>query len=114
MDGYLSELRARLAEAWPGYRCIVFGHLGDGNLHISVSVGAGDPETTRRVEEMVYGALQSRGGSVSAEHGIGMMKRPYLGHSRTDAELSVMRALKRMLDPADILNRGRVLLPEKD
>jgi len=88
-------------------RCFVFGHMADGNLHIVVA--AGDDAVTRaKVEDMVYRPLAVIGGSVSAEHGIGLEKRAYLPLSRTPAEISTMRLLKKALDPKGILNPGKV------
>lgn len=88
-------------------RCFVFGHMADGNLHIVVAAGD-DPATRARVEDLVYRPLAAIGGSVSAEHGIGLEKRAYLGLSRTPAEISTMRLLKQALDPKHILNPGKV------
>jgi FAD/FMN-containing dehydrogenase len=88
-------------------RAFVFGHMADGNLHIVVAAGD-DPDTRRRVEDIVYLPLGEIGGSVSAEHGIGLEKRAYLPLSRTAAEISTMRLLKQALDPKGILNPGKV------
>jgi FAD/FMN-containing dehydrogenase len=85
----------------------VFGHMADGNLHIVVA-GGDDAATRARVEEIVYRPLAAIGGSVSAEHGIGLEKRAYLPLSRTPAEISTMRLLKQALDPRGILNPGKV------
>lgn len=109
MEGYVQEMRDGLTGAWPDHRCVVFGHLGDGNLHIAVTVGDGSKEAKRQVEQLVYGPLQPRHGSVSAEHGIGLEKQPYLHLSRTPEEIALMRIVKNALDPKAILNRGRVL-----
>ncbi len=109
MEGYVQEVRDGLARAWPDHRCVVFGHLGDGNLHLAVTVGDGSNEAKRKVEQLVYAPLQPRHGSVSAEHGIGLEKQPYLRLSRTPEEIALMRTLKNALDPKAILNRGRVL-----
>jgi FAD/FMN-containing dehydrogenase len=87
----------------------VFGHLGDGNLHLIVAPGDGSAEARRTVEEMVYTPLKAINGSVSAEHGIGIEKRDFLPLSRTAPEISVMRAMKQVFDPNNILNPGRVL-----
>jgi FAD/FMN-containing dehydrogenase len=110
MEGYVEEIVARLAGEWPAYRRFVFGHLGDGNLHVIV---AGPPSAQARhgIERCVYEPLAARHGSVSAEHGIGLEKQPWLEQCRSPAELAVMRKLKQALDPLAILNPGRVLPP---
>lgn len=90
---------------------MVFGHLGDGNLHVIAGVGDGGAEARRAVEAVFYGALRSRNGSISAEHGIGLEKRPYLGWSRGSEEIALMHSLKQTLDPRNILNPGKVLEP---
>lgn len=109
MEAYIDEVRAALTAKIPEHKLIVFGHLGDGNLHVIVGKHDGTPETRRLVEEIVYGPLRKIGGSVSAEHGIGLEKRPYLGWSRSPAEVALMGVLKRTLDPKGILNPGKVL-----
>jgi FAD/FMN-containing dehydrogenase len=108
MEGYIAEIRAALSTRWPKMALIVFGHLGDGNLHVIAGVGSGAPEVRDAVEEIVYTELRKRGGTVSAEHGIGLEKRSYLGWSRTPEEVALMRVLKRALDPRGILNPGKV------
>ncbi len=114
MENYVAEVRAALRERWPGSRCVVFGHLGDGNLHVVVGVGDGSREARRAVEEIVYGRLEPIGGSVSAEHGIGFEKRAHLARSRTSAEIELMKALKNTLDPKGILNPGRVFEADRE
>ncbi len=109
METYVAGLRSGLGDLWPDHRCIVFGHLGDGNLHLAIGVGSGDPDTRRKVEEIVYAPLESLRGSISAEHGIGLEKMPYLRLSRTPEEIATMQALKKTLDPQGILNPGRVI-----
>ncbi|NND37901.1 MAG: FAD-binding oxidoreductase [Gammaproteobacteria bacterium] len=105
---YVAEIRARLTEAWPDHRLLVFGHLGDGNIHLGISAGEPDGSDRPGVEEIVYAPLSGFGGSVSAEHGIGLEKKPYLSWCRSDAEIALMRKLKRTLDPQGILNPGKV------
>ena len=112
MESYVGEIKAALTERWPESRCVVFGHLGDGNLHVVVGVADGSPEARSAVEEIVYGRLEPIGGSVSAEHGIGFEKRAHLGRSRTPAEIELMKTLKRTLDPKGILSPGRVFEAE--
>jgi len=100
-------LHARIAESGPDATLILFGHLADSNLHLSIHPpeGAG----FAGLAEVVYSTVRELRGSISAEHGVGVLKRPYLGYSRSDAELALMRTLKDALDPAGILNRGRIL-----
>jgi FAD/FMN-containing dehydrogenase len=108
MEQYVKEVNARLEREYPEAKNFTFGHMGDGNLHFVVSVGAGGDEHHHRVERCVYEPLEAIGGSVSAEHGVGLEKKPYLGLSRSGAELGVMRTLKKALDPKGILNPGKV------
>lgn len=112
MESYVAEIREGFAAKWPDYSLMVFGHLGDGNLHvIPGKFPDASLETRRAVEQIVYGALRKRNGSVSAEHGIGLEKRPYLGWSRSPEEVALMHTLKQALDPKGILNPGKVLEP---
>ena len=92
--------------AGPGERTIVWGHLGDGNLHVNV---VGPAPGDRSVDERVLRLVAAHGGSISAEHGIGVAKRDWLGLTRSEAEIAAMRAIKRVLDPAGMLNPGVVL-----
>jgi FAD/FMN-containing dehydrogenase len=108
MEGYVAEIGERLRKRWPATTLIVFGHLGDGNLHIIPGVGDGSRDARHAVEEIVYGSLRTRGGSVSAEHGIGLEKRAYLDYTRNADEIALMKTLKRALDPQNILNPGKV------
>ncbi|SDJ82427.1 FAD-binding oxidoreductase [Billgrantia gudaonensis] len=111
MATYVAELESALARDWPEGRLVVFGHLGDGNLHVSVSVGSAEREVRCAVEHLVYAPLTPLGGSVSAEHGIGLEKRDYLSLSRSPEEIALMRTLKRALDPHHLLNPHKVLPP---
>ena len=108
MEDYVNEVLARLEREWPAYQRFVFGHLGDGNLHI-IAAGPPSAEARHGIERCVYEPLASRGGSVSAEHGVGTEKQPWLDLCRSPAELALMRTLKQALDPQGILNPGRVL-----
>jgi FAD/FMN-containing dehydrogenase len=93
----------------PGTRCIVFGHLGDGNLHVNLLGPAPDDEAP---DDAVLRLVLELGGTISAEHGIGRAKRRWLVADRGEADVAAMRAIKRALDPAGILNPG-VLLPDE-
>ena len=108
MESYVEELKASLTERWPDHSCMIFGHLGDGNLHIIVGNGDSSIEAKKAIDETVYAGLPARGGSVSAEHGIGLQKREYLSWSRNSDEINLMKMLKQSLDPKDILNPGKI------
>ncbi len=108
MEAYLEQVRSALDRVFPGNQTWVFGHLGDGNLHIVVAVGNALPDTRHRVELAVYTPLQAIGGSVSAEHGIGLEKKAWLHLSRSEAEIDLLKSLKKTLDPKGILNPGKV------
>jgi FAD/FMN-containing dehydrogenase len=108
MESYLIALRAELDDRWQDNTCMVFGHLGDGNLHIIVGMGERSAEAKKAVEEVVYRGLPERGGSVSAEHGIGVQKKAYLGMSRSADEIALMQMMKTALDPKGILNPGKI------
>ena len=88
--------------------CIALGHMADGNLHFFVAPGE-DGDHHAASDECVYEPLRECGGSVSAEHGIGLEKISWLPHSKSSAEIQLMCSLKRSLDPNNILNPGRVL-----
>ena len=90
-------------------RHVTFGHLGDGNLHVVVTVGDESESARHAVETVVYSELEARGGSISAEHGIGLEKRDYLHHSRSPEEIALMQLLKNTLDPQNLLNPGKLL-----
>ncbi|SEA42168.1 FAD-binding oxidoreductase [Paraburkholderia sartisoli] len=102
---------ARLRERWPNATILIYGHLGDGNLHIVVQEPDWPPTTAPEVQEVVYGVTGEMGGSVSAEHGIGLKKLKVLALSRSPAELAAMRAVKAALDPLNLLNPGKLLPP---
>jgi FAD/FMN-containing dehydrogenase len=97
---------AGLADVVPaGLGVVVFGHLGDGNLHVNVTgVEPGDDTLAATVERSVLEAVVAEGGSISAEHGIGTAKAAYLELCRSPAEIAAFRALKSALDPRGILN----------
>ncbi|MGH9169351.1 MAG: FAD-binding oxidoreductase [Acidimicrobiales bacterium] len=105
--GNLAELAARapqvVAEVAPKASIWMFGHVADGSLHINVTGVPGDDDS---VDAAVLGLVASLGGSISAEHGIGRAKRPWLALNRSVAEIGAMRAVKTALDPAGILNPG--------
>ncbi len=107
-------IEAALRKRWPEARIIWYGHLGDGNIHLQVAVPGPRPHPDHAIDEIVYGQLREHGGTVTAEHGLGTLKTPWLAHCRTPFEIALMRRLKRALDPRNILNPGKVLPAEPD
>lgn len=107
--GYFGEeVERRLRGKWPDAVMGLFGHIGDGNVHIIINVGKETRKLHLEIDEVIYKLIQELNGSVSAEHGIGMMKKPFLPYSKSEAEINLMRALKNTLDPRGILNPGRI------
>jgi FAD/FMN-containing dehydrogenase len=114
IETFEPRLRGLIAERWPAASAILFGHVGDGNIHIVVSGIDPSAESRAALTAAVYGALKEVGGSISAEHGIGLDKRPYLNLSRNPEEIDLMRLIKRMLDPHNILNPGKILTSDAE
>lgn len=111
---FLEEVERSVTAAMPGARLVAFGHAGDGNIHCNVSqpVGAEAQAFLARWEEInaiVHGIVSAHKGSISAEHGIGQLKRSLLPKVKDRVAMEVMRAIKRTLDPKNILNPGKVL-----
>jgi FAD/FMN-containing dehydrogenase len=110
MDGYVAAVTAAVRSEWgEAAQLVVFGHIGDGNLHIIIGPRPFDEAAKHKVEGMVYGLLTPHNGSISAEHGIGLEKRDWLHVTRSPQEIALMRTIKAALDPKGILNPGKVL-----
>ena len=105
----VAHLRQEMPKQWPDAVYVVFGHVADSNIHINVAIRDMSDDIKKGVQSLVYSLVSGMGGSISAEHGIGRIKRPYLSMSRTEPELALMATMKQALDPAGILNPGRVL-----
>jgi len=124
MPDFAESATARVEAAFPGARVMAFGHLGDGNLHFNVRAPAPDALVADRlanetpaawiaarhqaITALVHDLVAAAGGSISAEHGIGVLKRADLARLGDPARLAAMRAIKRALDPLDIMNPGKI------
>lgn len=108
MGEFVQQVGAELAERYPEPRHLFFGHLGDDNLHLLTGPYP-DAADLHAMEAAVYATVGDYGGSISGEHGVGVVKKPFLHHSRSADELAIMRQLKAVFDPGGILNPGRIL-----
>jgi len=113
MPAFLRDMQALLAREYPQMDVVWFGHIGDGNLHINVLPPEDMQEAEfiahcERVTRLLADTLQRHGGSISAEHGIGLVKRPYLESTRSAAEIALMRGVRQVFDPNGILNPGKL------
>ncbi|NJL24131.1 MAG: FAD-binding oxidoreductase [Calothrix sp. SM1_5_4] len=111
---FLQETDAILKREYPQFEVVWFGHIGDGNLHINI-LKPKDMSTNqflqecKRVDAHIFSMIEKFRGSVSAEHGVGLTKKPYLRHTRSEAEIRLMQEIKKAFDPDGILNPGKVL-----
>lgn len=110
---FLTEVDQTLKKEYPTFKTVWFGHIGDGNLHINIL----KPEnmsseefikSCHQVDKILFQKIEAFGGSVSAEHGVGLTKKPYLTHTRSADEIAYMRAIKKVFDPDGILNPGKI------
>ncbi len=107
MQEFLETLDRSFKQRFGELKVFIFGHIGDGNLHLIVD--ADDPADKKSIYQIVYELSQRFNGSISAEHGIGMHKKSYLQYSRTPEEIQLMRLIKQSLDPKGILNPSRII-----
>lgn len=108
MGEAVERIEAGVAGLFPSARVLSYGHIGDSNLHVVVNVPeAGNDQPHGPVKALVYDLTRDFGGTVSAEHGIGKIKRDYIGYSRKPQEIALMRGIKAALDPKGILNPGK-------
>ena len=115
IPAFLDEGIAAVTKLVPGVRPVPFGHLGDGNIHFNFSVPKGADNDAflarwNEIQDTVHDIVHRFGGSISAEHGLGIMKRDEILRYKSAVEMDVMRTLKRTLDPNNILNPGKVVL----
>ncbi|MCP5419754.1 MAG: FAD-binding oxidoreductase [Gammaproteobacteria bacterium] len=113
VPAFLSEVDAVLSRHYPDFEVVWFGHIGDGNLHVNVlKPPALDMDSfvgkCQTVNQLLFDAIAHYEGSISAEHGVGLTKKPYLGYTRDAAEIAYMRAMKQVFDPNGIMNPGKI------
>jgi len=113
LQAFTADFEQLVSTNYPEFELAVFGHIGDGNLHINIMKPdamekAAFHARCAQLDPAMFALVKKHGGSISAEHGIGLLKKPYLGYSRTPAEIELMRAMKRNLDPNALLNPGKV------
>jgi FAD/FMN-containing dehydrogenase len=113
LKDFCAQLDSLFRQVYPAYEVCVFGHIGDGNLHVNVMQP--DKSTPKeffaqmaQADQHMFALVQKMGGSISAEHGIGLLKKNSLHYSRTPEEINLMRGMKKVLDPQSILNPGKV------
>lgn len=111
---FLHSVNAVVSKEYPEFEIVWYGHIGDGNLHLNIL----KPEQLDKqeffkkcadVNQQVFDQVAKLGGSISAEHGVGLLKKPYLHYSRSETEISYMRALKQVFDPNNVMNPGKLL-----
>jgi len=113
VPAFLSEANALLTREYPDFEVVWYGHIGDGNLHINILKPADLDSAVfakkcGNVSEHLFTALQRYGGSISAEHGVGLLKKNYLHYTRDETEISYLRAIKHAFDPNRIMNPGKI------
>jgi FAD/FMN-containing dehydrogenase len=111
---FMHEAEKAVMAAMPGARICAFGHMGDGNIHYNISQPVGVDKDAfiarwHEMNEIVHGLVLKHHGSISAEHGIGQLKRDELASIRSGIEMDLMRRIKRAFDPAGIMNPGKVV-----
>ena len=111
---FMEDLDKVLSTAYPTWEVVWFGHIGDGNLHINILRPAGMSKEDfvkecRKVDVMVFDAVKKYKGSISAEHGVGLTKKSFLNYTRSNAEIEIMKGIKKVFDPDNIINPGKVI-----
>lgn len=115
VPGFLRDIDTIVGQHYPDFEIVWFGHIGDGNLHLNIL----KPETMAKeeffakcatVNKWVFEIVENYNGSISAEHGVGMTKRDYLTYSRSEAEIAVMKSIKAVFDPNNIMNPGKIFV----
>ena len=113
VPAFINDIEQFFAQHYAAFETCWFGHIGDGNLHLNVVKPQGMPipefyELCRVINPKIFELVAKYGGSISAEHGVGLTKKPYLEYSRSHAEVEYMRGIKQLFDPNHILNPGKI------
>jgi FAD/FMN-containing dehydrogenase len=111
---FLVEVEDVLSDSYPDLEVCWYGHIGDGNLHLNILKpdnldASAFYERCHRISPRIFAVVERHSGSISAEHGVGMLKRDFLGYTRTPVERQLMRQLKAVFDPNRVLNPGKLL-----
>jgi glycolate oxidase subunit GlcD len=114
VPGFLKDVDQLVSQAYPDFEIIWFGHIGDGNVHLNIlKPDALQPaeffEKCGKVSDFVFEIVKKYGGSISAEHGVGLLKKPFLHYSRSAEEIAYMHAIKQAFDPNNVMNPGKLL-----
>ncbi len=110
---FLADIEAYVAEHYPGFEVLSYGHIGDGNVHLNILKPEGMATEAFKAHcdqasEGIFELLKRYRGSISAEHGVGLLKKPYLRYTRSEAETALMRTIRKVLDPHGIMNPGKI------
>jgi FAD/FMN-containing dehydrogenase len=113
LEAFCAELEALFVRRYPSFEVCLFGHIGDGNLHVNVMKPADLEKAAfiaqaKEADREMFDLVKKHKGSISAEHGVGLLKKNWLGWTRTDAEIATMKAVKKALDPQNLLNPGKI------
>ncbi|WP_413283048.1 FAD-binding oxidoreductase [Vibrio sp. MA40-2] len=109
IDRFVQECTAKITSRWPDAMVVNFGHIGDSNLHLTIDKNSADGIDELEADKLVYQCVEQYQGSISAEHGIGTLKRDFLHHSVSPQSIELMRTIKQALDPKNILNPGKLI-----
>jgi glycolate oxidase subunit GlcD len=114
MEAFIGDMNSLLRSKYPGFEIALFGHIGDGNLHLNIIKPSSLDDATffaecKKVDPQMFALIQKYSGSISAEHGIGLLKKDYLGFSRSSDEIKIMKEIKKIFDPKNIMNPGKVI-----
>lgn len=113
MASFISAMEELLMKKYPGFEIALFGHIGDGNLHLNILKPREMSEevffsSCKKVDPEMFELIRKHNGSISAEHGIGLLKKDFLSFSRSETEIKIMKEIKKILDPENIMNPGKI------